>query len=287
MGAMNSKQMKLDDRLESYGPFFDHQWARSLFAHAETAPRLYEPVFDLTMAFKGVSTTAALPRLSVDFAKSFAEGAKILRLSDSMTMRLVDHIAARLEQKNVLSAKHRQDLKAAMLELAEEIHQKVDHISEEFPRQELWESFVKVEPGEPEHTPKNELRLALWASQRIAYSALFFAYEDFFVRCLTIRIGKRLQSHSTKFTTACRTELGASVAQKCWLGGPIRAARRVRNALAHSSGRLEPGFGKSNQVEVVGGELQILPADVSRLHDDLKKAVNLLVEWAVNSPSFQ
>ena len=174
-----------------------------------------------------------------------------------------------------------------MLDLAEEFFNKVKGISVEFPRQELWDGMVKVIPGEND-TPKNEFRIALWSCQRICYSGLFFAYEDFLVRCVHTQSGKNTRSsHHEEFKQLCRDHLGDRLTDSCWLDSRIVTAKRVRHSLAHAGGRETDDLKKQKHgVSVVDGMLQILPADVQELFTLLKPRIKSLAEWAAPLPAF-
>jgi hypothetical protein len=53
------KNIAIDDRLDSYKPFFDHEWARRILDL--TANTLLDPIaFDLTLAFRGIVNTHVL-----------------------------------------------------------------------------------------------------------------------------------------------------------------------------------------------------------------------------------
>ena len=86
----------------------------------------------------------------------------------------MSHLAARIDQTNVLTGQQMQDVKKTLLDIAEDVHRTAENKEIPFPRQERWDGFVKVVEGEEPDDPKNEFRLGLWASQRICYCSLFF-----------------------------------------------------------------------------------------------------------------
>lgn len=282
------RKLFLDDRLESYDSFFDHQWAKDFSALASTAAKLQEPAFDFLMSCKGISRTAALPNLSVALTESYAQGHDHHKLSVSESMRLIDHIVARIEQQVVLNSNQKTEVVAAMAELAEEFRRKLDAVNVEFPKQDLWDSCVKVVDGESPHSPKNEMRLALWASQRVCYSALYFAYEDLLTRCLSIHQRREVRAIGTSFQRVCRDALSPKLQQQCVFGRQINTAKLVRHALVHAGGRETAELKNSKHlITVVDGQLQILPQDVKELYSCLKWSSVQLLKWAVQQPEFQ
>ena len=77
MQTDKTRNLLLDDRIESYSPFFDHQWARELNGLTESAKKLDDLVFDLMLTMKGISRAAALPQFAVDGAKHYSARASI------------------------------------------------------------------------------------------------------------------------------------------------------------------------------------------------------------------
>jgi hypothetical protein len=281
------KHMKIDDRLEAYRPFFDHSWAEELFDIATAAPKLADIVFDLTLSLKGLSNTAAIPLSAVDVAQAYAKGHNLGRLSNSLTLKLVSHLAARVCQKVVMPEGDAASLKTIMLDIAEEFYQKAEGKSVDFPRQELWDGFTKVVDGEEQETPKNEFRLGLWACQRICFSGVFFAYEDFLVRCVQTQIGKRVRSTDKDFNKSCDDTLGHKLTSNCWTDQDVKVAKLIRNSLAHAGGRETSDLQKVRHgIVVCDGSLQIMPEDVAKLFTLLKPRIKSITEWAATLGSF-
>lgn len=281
------KNLKVDDRMDSYNPFYDGQWTKMLAEKAGNSPVLESLVYHFCLSVKGVSTTFAIPKLSIDMAENFANKSKLLSLENSLSLRIVNSIVARIDQSTVLHDFQRESIRAEMLKMSEEVQRNTEGISLPFPRQKLWDSFAKVEENEDINTYKNEFRLVLWAACRLCYSALIFAYEDFVVQCMrikakqTIRVGR-------KFSNKCVEILGSDLTKQCWDDPQLAIARLVRNSLAHAGGRetLELRQ-RPHDFDIIDGELQILPVDILELHQLIKKRANTLVEWAVDQPEFQ
>ncbi len=283
------RNLKLDDRLESYRSFFDHPWAREIADISASAKILDSFVFDLMMSLKGLSRTFAIPSLAVDIAKHYSDGYHSYKLDGSLTMQLVNHIAERIDQRIVLASVESAELRKVMFDMAKEISSKAKGESVEFPKNELWDAMVKVEPSDDINSPKNELRIALWSTIRVCYSGVFFAYEDFVVRCVHTSSGSRVRiSQQDEFKKTCRQFLGDTIADSCWLDQGIITAKMIRHALAHVGGRETGDLKKRNHVlEVIDGVLQILPVDVHGLFRHIMPRIKELVEWSVKQPAFQ
>ena len=281
-----AKTFRIDDRIDSYKPFFDHGWAREMGAISKGREKLEALIYDLALTFKGSSTVASIPQLSVDIAGRYAEGMELHRLDESLTLKIVNHLAARVEQRMVLNSSEKGELTKVMLHIAEELNDRASGKSIEFPRQELWDAFVKTEKGKESDDPKNEFRLAIWAAQRNTYSVLFFAYEDFLTSCLEIATGIEHRT-GRGFGKKCEKTLGKQLTVECWDNNEIETARLVRNALVHAGGRETSDLKqKKHGVELCEGVLQIMPTDIGNLFDLLKDRSRKLAHWAATMPEF-
>ncbi|AMV21505.1 hypothetical protein [Planctomyces sp. SH-PL14] len=282
------RQWRFDEHIDSYGRIYDFEWGRKLVELSQPAPVLSEMLFDLCLSFQGVSTTLAIPVLAVDAVEAFAKGTKLLELSSSLQLQYAKHIIARLEQSHALNSSIERTLLVKMLEWFGEVHEKIKGEEIPFPRQELWDGWVKVETDEGVDSRKNQFRIGIWASQRLAYSALFFAYEDFILQLLSaMGHGGLWTSNAHKFEDACRRVFGDALAERCWLDSRIEDAKLIRHSLAHAGGRITKHLkGRNHGVHVDGDRLQIMPHNVAALHHELKGCVLALAEWAVDKPQF-
>jgi hypothetical protein len=81
---------------------------------------------------------------------------------------------------------------------------------------------------------------------------------------------------------------GQQVAQDCLNAPEVRAARLVRNALAHNGGKETDELKKiQHGIRVEGGVLQIMAPDTRRLFDVLKDRAYKLVEKALALPNMR
>ena len=284
-----TRHMQVDDRLNAHEPFFEHSWAKHLFDISRHAPKLNDVVFDLTLAFKGVSFTAALPLLAVNIAERYDEGFNEHRLSDPLVLQLANRIAGEIgQQAFFLNPLQKSQVAQLIRKLANEMSDNVRPDMVPFPKQELWDDFVKVEEGEAKNSPKNEFRLSLWSSRRICYSSLFFAYEDFIVRCLQTQCGDSTRIDYNGFNKKCRETFGDPLTEYCWLNQDVIDAKLIRHALVHAGGRETPKLqDRKHGISVVDGRLQIVQGDVVALYHLLKERVTKVVEWAAHEAAFK
>ena len=239
------------------------------------------------LTLKGISRAAAIPQFAVDGAKLYSEGHQLESLENSLILKVITHIAERIGHKIVFSGVQISELQKTMFDLADEAVAKTRGLSVEFPRQRFWNEMVKVLPDEPLNSPKNELRIGIWAIQRNCYSGLFFANEDFLVRCVHTQSGKNTWASSREFNGLCRDSLGDKLAEACWLDSRIVNAKRIRHSLAHVGGRETNELNGTNHgIDVVDGRLQILPIDVLDLFNLVKPRIKSLVEWAIPLSAF-
>ncbi len=287
-----TKEIRIDDRLDSYESFFDHSWAKEMFSISENSPKVERLVLELTSQFKGISRTFALPSLAVSMTEHYWNSySQVKRLPDSMVMKLISHLAEHLYQKVAMTSGMKADLKVAMLSLADEYLARAEAQPPlTFQRQSLWNGIVGLDEdqGTDDEDPANEYRLALWSCPRVCYAALFFAYEDFILQCVTIKSGGRVKFVDQRFGKEVKTVLGDKIGNRCWSDAKIQNAKNIRHALVHAGGR-ETSKLKAirHGVTIQDGVLQIMPHNVSGLFNILKEASQQLVYWAINEEEFQ
>ena len=63
----------IDNRLDSYASFFDHDWAKS-FGELSDKSRLQLPGCDLTRDWKGIAVAGRMPWLMIDSLQRFHVG---------------------------------------------------------------------------------------------------------------------------------------------------------------------------------------------------------------------
>jgi len=288
-----TRNILFDDHIQSYSPFFDHQWAQDLAKVAEPAKKLGELLFDLMIGLKGISRAQSLPQIAVDVTNKFYEGYQLGKLQYSDFVKFMSHVAERLDQKIVFTGVQKSDLKKAILDLADEFKVKTDVPPVQFARQELWDAMVKVIPDDPDLIAKNELRVGIRAFLPICYSGLFFAYEDFVVSCVhACHTGseKKPRVMTDDFKNLFKHWFGDQLANDCWFTNQrIIEAKTVRNALAHAGGNETSDLKElrpKHRIFVIEERLQILPVDVVELYELVKPKITSLVQRAATLSPF-
>ena len=287
------RNVMFDDQIESYSPFYDHQWAQELNKLAEPAKKLGELLFDLMLSLKGISRAQSLPQIAVDSTNKFWSGYQLGRLQDSDIVKIVNYVAERLDQKLVFAGVEKSELKKAIVDLAVEVLEKTNVPPVEFARQVLWDAMVKMIPDDPDASAKNELRVGIRSFLPICYSGLFFAYEDFVASCVHVchaGSGKKPRVTTDEFKTEFKKWFGDNLADDCWFTNQrIIAARTIRNALAHAGGKETPdlkALRPKHGIAVIDERLQILPLDVVQLYELIKPKITSLVQCAATLSAF-
>ncbi|MBR9804239.1 hypothetical protein GYB59_22215 [bacterium] len=278
------KEIKVDDRMESYCRFYSGEWAFELSKKTAGASKLKVLFDDLWITLKGISNMFSIPQLSVDLTEMYFRGMERHIIRNSTVLELINHISARVEQRNVLSQGVLTALKKEMLDISSELKEKTKNLTLPFTRSELWDSIVKVETNEEHNSPRNEYRLAIWSTCRICFSSLFFAYEDFFCGCIEAKTGRRPRT-GKGFNELCVEVLGDTLAEDCWCNDAIVNARLIRNSIVHAGGRVTSELeNRMHGMDVIDGEIQVLPTDVKCLYNLIENNVTSLVDWGVRQP---
>jgi len=210
----------------------------------------------------------------MEIFKSFATSYDNAR--EPITKMVIEQIALDMSAKLRLTQTKRQELD----KILEEIRKKVlntdrppETIISGFVIDKMWQSLL----------PNFEFNGSVWASQRLCYGAVYYAYEDFLVRTYRLAIGK--PDYRMKFAKEFARDLAKAFSVElsdfCF-SGEVDVARRARNALAHSGGRITEELREiGHAFPVVNGEIQITTAHTRALFDLLKERVAKLVPEAL------
>ncbi len=270
------KSIRLDDRMESYRSFFDHGWSKLIYRLAGSTA-LEESVFDLGRAWKAAANTHVLPWLMAQQLKHFHAG--LMQMDEPFATQFVSTLLARLSRdaEGSIPLEVVDQLRTLLREVAFELGVNQQRNSDEFNLQEVWRQFL----GQP------EFRLSLWGSQRLAYGAVYFAYEDFLLRSFKLTAGKaKYQIQGKKFGKDFADEFGTALRDECWSHSQVSISRLTRHALVHNGGRLTDNLKKLNHgLCVEGDEIQILAPDTKALYDLLKVRALWLTEHIVRRAS--
>jgi hypothetical protein len=146
-------------------------------------------------------------------------------------------------------------------------------------RQGIWDQYLSV----------GEMKWALWASQWLAYGAVYFSYENFLRT--TVGIARRNPAYRAgriqQMKDDFKVVFGQPLANACF-DGPVDIARKVRNCIAHNGGEESAELRRSiHGIRVEAGYLQIFPEDVRDLYGVLKARALDVADAAQSIPAFR
>jgi hypothetical protein len=270
--------IRIDDRLDEYRPFFDHDWAARIDRLAGRT-KLAEPVFKLSVNWRAAANACAMPWLVCRASQSL--WSKFLGRQQPFSERVTGAMAQRLaeEMSDSLSRAKQRKLNDAIERIGREVHQQAEeaiHVD----AQTLWKGLM-TEP---------EFQLAIWGSLRLGYGSIYHSYEHFLRECIALAVdnpgykGRRIHA----LVRDARRLFGPKVAHDCLVSPQVMAARLVRNALAHDGGRETPQLKSvAHGLTVEQGVLQIMAPDTRGLFDLLAIRALKLVRRASKLPSIR
>lgn len=273
MSERRKETIRIDDRLESYRSFFDHEWARRIIQLANDTV-LDEPVFALSATWKSIANTHLMPWLLTNCLASQLQsilGSKepmaetaIRLIHDQLLLSVGDSIPAHARER--LSA--RIDNLSAGAAAARDESNRV--LEQEYGPIAFWGELLQA----------NEFRLSIWGSQRVCYGALYHAFENFARQCVAIASGESSDWRPSRDIKDAACQLyGAQFANACLADDAITSARLVRNALAHNGGKLTKELrGINHGLMVENDKLQIMACDTAMLYHMLKPRAYDLAE---------
>jgi hypothetical protein len=254
------KHIYIDDKLDSYKTFLDHEWARRIDQQTSGTP-LEEIFFDLQWAWKGAANTFYMPWLTVTTMVAAGLGAaKDHAFPSRFTAALTDKLVQRMGLNNMTTKR-----------LVKELRQ----ISEEVRAEEERPPVVETEMVWRTMLTQSEFQLSIWGSQRLCFAAVYYAYEDFLARCYRLTAGRPDYRVGKGFTQDFRDQFSPALRDACWSDAAINIARLTRHALVHNGGRLTSDLKKLNNhgLKLHGEDIQIFPAFTKSLYDLLKVRV--------------
>lgn len=266
------KNIRVDVRMQSYQPFFDHKWAEHLMAVAEPSP-LRLAAFDLCAAWRGVSNTHAMPYLMLEQFRAFAKG---LLQTEWHGAKWIGFVQQHLESDigDGLTNMAKRKIRTSLGRLEKKFNVTMDNAK-----------FVELEKDIlrmwDQHLENFEMQIILWGSQRLCYAAVYYAYEDFLTQAVALQKGdpQYRMPRRTEFGKDLANEFGRDVRDRCWSELPVQVARVTRHALVHNGGRVTEELDKlSHGLTILDGEIQIMATDTSGLYSQLKGRATFLVE---------
>ncbi|MHC4405717.1 MAG: hypothetical protein ACYTG0_39225 [Planctomycetota bacterium] len=278
-----TKNLFLDDRLESYRNFFSDDWGHRIDALVNGAPTLEVLVFDLMMDWRGAAYTVSFPAQMLEHFRSFAEGfvrdpepnTGILRLADNVLARFSRDLPELRAEPELQRKLHEQ-----FVTVAAELKEAQDKVQLEFPVEQLWQDYLG----------HHVFRITIWSSLRICYVAIYNAYDNFLGQCTSVaHNGAEVRTTDrNSFNPKFRAAFGDTAFHKCWANNDINVARLARHALSHAGGRETAKLSRqSHNFRVEDGVIHITPIDVKLLYSTLKDAAFALAETAKDKPEFK
>jgi hypothetical protein len=255
-----NKSFYLDDNLDSYKTFLDHEWAQG--SSSKTTGTLLEEIFfDLQWSWKGAANTFYMPWLTVSTMVAAGLGGAVDHAFPARyTAPLTDRLVKRMELSNMGTKKLVRELQI---------------ISEEVRAEDERPPVVETEMVWRTMLMQSEFRLSIWGSQRLSYAAVYYAYEDFLARCYRLSTAQPDYRMGQGFSQDFRKQYGTDLRDYCWSDPNVNIARLTRHALVHNGGRLTSVLKKLNNhgLKLRGDDIQIFPAFTKSLYELLKDRV--------------
>jgi hypothetical protein len=259
----------IEQNLEQYDGFFDHNWARALIDSVH--PRLRDAAGSLCLAWKEASNTHRLPWLMVHQMKEYAEGymkghksqtAKVVELFTEWVLRELNGALKRAEKRAVLSC---------LKTISQRLRIAEDQPDAKFPVMKYWEEIAQ----------QSEFQLSISGSQNLTYCGLVFAYEWFVVQCFRVLGGdEEERPGGKKFWPEFKKLMGRDMKPDYWDDKAVWIAREARNCIAHLGGKAKPELKAENPTLWISPEegiISVRPSDNRELFTILKGKVARLV----------
>jgi hypothetical protein len=280
---MIDKKILIDNRLFSYEPFFDNEWAKEIVEFSQSVPRLYELVLNLLLNFRAAIYTVSFPYLLPEGLTAFHDAMANSPNVPGSTSKLVNSILFRLTN-GITEIFHDDHLVKLIKNRANEIHQELIAVQAENPiklsAQSIWDDYLSVP----------SFAMMVWGSQRTSFISLHCSYEDFIVRILRILRAeeKYRKPNESNFQKHLSEMFGNEMLEEVWTKKEIKISRVARNCLSHGSGK-ENFELKSlkHSIRVKEGVLQIFPEDIKRQFATFKIAIKKLILFCNKNDKFK
>ena len=272
--------IKLDDDINSYEGFFDHQWAKKFSSLVEST-KLSDAAFNLCAEWKGISNARRLLWLMMNGLKDAVDSALNSHTPFPLQViqGLVKRIADQVETHRIsLSPQDRAALCSEIQGIESQIIQKLhdNPVSEDL--NQIWATYLK----EP------EILLAIWMSEINAFRSIYFAYESFLIK--TVEIATRRQGlRANDLERELRDLFGENVLQTCWTDEAIDLPRLIRHALVHNGFKPtgELGSRYKGKFLVEDGKIVIMAHHTNQLFHSMKESALFFVNEAIKLDSLK
>lgn len=255
-----AKTLVVDSELDSYKELFDFDWAKA-FTKVTDNKAIREPAWNLTLSWRGVGNCFRLPWLMANQTRGVIKG--FLSHNPPNGPGALRAVAARLERD--LAGRISHDQAQLVLNLVSQMSEEAKLFS---PRTL---ELIDVEEVWRTNMTQPEMKLSVWGSQQVCYSAIFFAYEAFLLDILRIKTGDaalRLWAHNAEDLFV--SNFGRRTYETVWADEAINIARLARNAIAHN------GAGETDQLKAVSHGIPVAEGRLHIMPDHNKALMNLL-----------
>jgi len=276
------RHIRTDPDIASYAGYLPDDWVREKIEPIAVGTVLERLLLDLAMGWRCASYTAQMPATSIRAMHAAALGRSKFVSPDSSIVAFSQQIIAKLAGRVpelFENSKLRARCVAELVTISAEFRDRAEAVKNEITIEPVWTEFMN----------DVAFRISLWASQRVAFLAFYNAYEAFIVDCLKIGTEtSKLQSiDKAPFYAALRNGLTKDISTPCWFHSEINIARLVRHALSHNGGRETAKLKEQHhQIEVIDGELQIVPGDIHRMMRRLRMGVEEVIIVTRSDPKF-
>ena len=273
-----NKKLMIDDRLESYQSFYDHEWARS-FSQLVSGTMLDPPALDLCKDWKGAANAGRLPWHVVHSLKDFYYG--YLQPGDSSFQRLTKGLLVWLQDRtrHSFNLTKQKELIGIVNKVSQEVQEGITKAPPVLDLDEIWSEFLSI----------TEFTLSLWSLQKLCYCAVYYAYENFLRMCVSIGQDRpEYRPRTDELMRDLRALFGIPIGDACLSDEGVVLARQVRNALAHNGGRATTEIeANRGELSILDGDIQIMPLDVRKLYTLLKGQVTAIAEKSRSMAAFR
>lgn len=267
------KHILVDNRQSSYGPFFKDNAIQEAMESSRCSGSLRECLFDLLADWRSVSYAGALPALIPNALKDFhdafvnaeASAPDILKFSDVILKKVEESIEQVSDDPDL-----QEKLRKSLISISHEILQANRQVKQTLDGEALWQMYLEMIP----------FHLGLHGTMKLGYLAVYGAYENFIVRCISLALpNESIRISTSAFNKQLRRAF-SDLAESIWFDQDVRVARGIRNALLHTGGRITKELIdlKNIPVRVQDGHLHVFPEDIANLYHQLKIRVVRIIK---------
>jgi hypothetical protein len=266
------RRLVIDQRQDAYGTFFTDDFGRRAFAASDLSPIISEPIFDLVADWRSASYVGALPASIPGSIKNFHDGfiktessvTDILGFADVIMIKLSRELPELIDNQQL-----RRELHQKIVAISSEVMEAKASANQELDGNFVWEQYLALFP----------FKLGLHGTMRLVYLAVYSAYENFVVRCLSIAHGgKPIRVTNRDFDAQLKHAFG-ELANDAWFAPDIHIARLVRHSFMHAGGRITKELrNRKIPLEAQDGCLHVYPEHISKLYNVLKVPAFAIME---------